>query len=70
MGHVLRSRTELKHGKNLRQGINGQPEPEHLCGAAQPGAEFVQLEVRDVEVAEGALMEDLSVPACASEKGS
>jgi hypothetical protein len=34
MRHVLRSRTELKHRKNLRQGINGQPEPQHLCSAA------------------------------------
>ena len=52
MRHVLRAGAELKHGKNLREGINGQPQPQHLCGAAQPGAQFVQLEVGDLEVAE------------------
>lgn len=39
----------------------------HLSGAAEPGAQFVQLEVRDMQVAEGMLMEELSVLACASE---
>ena len=61
MGHVLCSGTELKHRKNLREGINGQPEPEHLCGAAQPGAQFIQLQVREVQMAEEALMQDLRV---------
>jgi hypothetical protein len=65
--HVLRARTQKEHRKNLGAGINGQPEPQHLCGVAQPGAQFVQLEVREPEMTEGALMEDLSVPACASE---
>ncbi len=54
-------------GRIAREGIDGQPEPEDLFGAAQPGSSFVQLEMRDVEAAEAALMEDLSVPACASE---
>jgi len=56
MGHVLCSGAELKHRKNLRQGINGQPEPEHLLIAAQPGAQFIQLEVRELEMAEEALV--------------
>jgi hypothetical protein len=67
MRHVLRAGTEIEHGKKLRKGIDGQPQPQHLLIAAQPGAQFVQLEMRDVEVAEAALMEDLSVSACASE---
>jgi hypothetical protein len=33
----------------------------HLLVAAQPGAQFVQLYVREPEVAEGALVQDLSV---------
>src|SRR6266568_4560810 len=57
MRHILRAGTELKHGKKLREGIDGQPEPEHLGGAAQPAAQLVQLEVRQVELAEEALME-------------
>jgi hypothetical protein len=67
MGHVLCARTELKHRKKLGARIDGQPQPEHLCGAAQPRAEFVQLEVRDLQVAEATLMEVLSVASCASE---
>src|SRR5262245_36931631 len=69
MGCVLRSRAELKHRDSLGEGIDGQPEPEDLSGTAQPGAEFVQLEMRDVEAAEAVLMEELSVPACAREPG-
>jgi hypothetical protein len=34
MRHGLGARTELKHRKNLRQGIDGQPEPENVVGAA------------------------------------
>ena len=69
VGHVLCAWTELEDGKNLGERIDGQPQPEHLCGAAQPGSDFVQLEVRDVEVAEAALMEGLSMLACTSEPG-
>jgi hypothetical protein len=52
-------------GRSARARINGQPE--HLLRAAQPGAPFVQLEVREPEGAEAALMEDPSMFACASE---
>ncbi len=34
MRHGLRAGTELQHGKHLGEGINGQPEPEDLSGAA------------------------------------
>jgi len=61
MGHGLGAGAELKHRKNLGEGIDGQPEPEDLVGAAQPGSEFVQLEMRDVETAEAALVKGLSV---------
>src|SRR5258708_8813647 len=67
MCHVLCSGAELKHGQNLGERIDGQPQPEHVLRAAQPGSQFVQLEMRDVQVAEAALMEDLCVPTCASE---
>src|SRR5262249_17040980 len=52
MRHGLRAGAEIKHGKNLRQGINGQPQPKDLLGAAQPGSDFIQLHVRELEVAE------------------
>jgi hypothetical protein len=69
MCHVLRTRTELKHRDDLGEGIDGQPQPEDLCGSAQPGSQFVQLEVWEVQVAEAALMEELCVLACSSEPG-
>ena len=67
---MLCARNQREHGQNLGARIDGRPQPEHLCGAAQSGSNFVQLQVRDVQVVEGSLMEELSVLACASEKGS
>jgi hypothetical protein len=66
MGHSLCAGAELKHRQNLRTGINGQPQPEHLCGAAQPGTQFVQLEVGDLQGVEAVLVQGLSVLASAS----
>ena len=67
--HVLRAGTQLEDGKNLGAGINGQPEPEHLFGTAQAGAQFVQLQVREVEMEEEALVQRVRVYICTSEKG-
>ena len=67
--HVLRAGTQRKHRKKLRARIDGQPEPQHLCGAAQPGAQFVQLQVREVQMAEEALVQGMRVLACTSEPG-
>ena len=58
MGDSLGAGAELKHGQNLGARIESQPEPEHLTGTAQPGANFIQLQMREVQVAEGALMEE------------
>ena len=69
MRRVLRARTELKHRKNLGEGINGQPEPQDLLGVAQPGAELVQLEVRQLEVAEAVLVQCLCMLPCPREPG-
>ncbi len=54
-------------GRIARARINGQPED--LCGAAQPGAQFVQLQMREVQGAQAALIEGLSVRALAREPG-
>ena len=70
MRHILRSGTELKHRKNLGERIDGEPEPKHLLGVAQPGAQFVQLQMRDQEMTEEALVQDLCMFACASEPGA
>lgn len=69
MGHMLRSGAELKHRKNFRAGINRQPQPEHPCGAAQPGSQFVQLEMWEVEMVEESLVQDLRVLARTGQPG-
>jgi len=63
MSHGLAARAELKHRNNLGERIDGQPEPENLVGSAQPGAQFIQLKMREPERAERALVQCLSVLA-------
>jgi hypothetical protein len=36
---VLRAGAEIQHGQQLGARIDGQPQPQHLCGAAQPGSQ-------------------------------
>jgi hypothetical protein len=69
MSHVLGARTQLEHRQNLGAGIDGQPEPEHERGAAQPGAQLVQLQVREMHMAEAALVQNVRMPACTREPG-
>ena len=56
MGHVLGAGTQMEDGKNLRTWVDGQPQPQDVLRATQSGAQFVQLEVREPEMAEGALV--------------
>jgi hypothetical protein len=56
MGHGLSSGAELEHRKNFRARIDGQPQPEHLRGVAEPSAQFVQLQVWELEMAEEAFV--------------
>ncbi len=56
MRHVLRAGTQMEDRNDLCKGIDGQPEPEDLLVAAQPGAQFVQLEVWEPEMTEGTLV--------------
>ena len=65
MRHMLRAVLQLEHRQNLGAGIDGQPQ--NLLGAAQPGAQLVQLEVREMQMAEDALVQGVRVPACSSE---
>jgi hypothetical protein len=54
---MLGAGTQREHRKKLGARIDSQPQPEHLSRAAQSSSNFVQLQVRDVQVAEG-------VPLC------
>ena len=69
MCHGLCAGAELKYRKNFGEGIDRQPEPEHLCGTAQPGSQFVQLQMRELEVAEIALVQGLRMLASARQPG-
>jgi hypothetical protein len=69
LGHMLCAGTQMEHGKQLGARVDGQPEPQHLSGAAQPGAQFVSLQVRELEMTEEALVQGLCVQARTSEKG-
>jgi hypothetical protein len=69
MCHVLRAGTQIADRNDLCKGVDGQPEPEHVLRAAQPGAQFIQLEVRKLEVGEAAPMQDLRVLASAGQPG-
>jgi hypothetical protein len=67
MGHVLCAGTQMEHGYKLGARIDGQPEPQHVFIAAQSGAQFVQLDVWEPEMTEGAFVQRLSMFTSASE---
>src|SRR5437868_6388240 len=69
MGHGLGARAEVKRRKNLGERIDRQPDPENLMGAAEPGAQFVQLQMWEPQIGEGTLMQGLGVLTCAREPG-
>ncbi|OLE50964.1 MAG: hypothetical protein AUG51_25375 [Acidobacteria bacterium 13_1_20CM_3_53_8] len=41
MRGVLGTGAQMEDGKQLRSGVDDQPEPEHLCGATESGAQLV-----------------------------
>jgi hypothetical protein len=69
MCHVLCAPTQREDGKKLRTGVDGQPEPEHVLRAAQPGSQFIHVQMRDPQMTEAAFVQGLCLLACASEKG-
>jgi hypothetical protein len=62
--HLVRSRTQLEHRNALGEWIDGHPEPQNLRVAAQACSQFIQLQMRDLEMAERALMQDLGIRSC------
>ena len=67
---MLGSWTQMEHGNNLGALIDGEPEPQHLLSAAQPCAQFVQLQMWRVQMAEEALVQALCMLACTGQPGS
>lgn len=56
MRRVLSTGTQMEDGKQLRRGVDDQPQPQNAGMAAEPGAQFVQLQVWELEMAEEALV--------------
>ena len=69
MRRKLRAGTHMKHRNDFREGVDDQPQPQHLFGTAQPSAQFIQLEVWQMQRAKEALVQDVRVLACARQKG-
>jgi hypothetical protein len=67
MRGVLRAGAQMEDGKKLGARVDDQPE--HLFGAAQPGSQFIQLQVRELEMAEAALVQGWRVRARTGQKG-
>src|SRR5260370_1379570 len=63
MSCVLRARTQMQDRKDLRTGVDGQPQPQDVGVAAQPRPQLVQLAIGKLELTEKRLMQGLSVPA-------
>jgi hypothetical protein len=57
MRRVLCPCAEVQDRDELGERIECHPQPEHVGSVAQVGAQFVELEVREVELAEPAVME-------------
>ena len=69
MRRKLRAGSYMENRKDFREGVDGQPEPKHLPLATQPCSEFVQLQMWELELAEGAVVQDLCMFASTSQPG-
>jgi hypothetical protein len=56
MRRMLRPRPKVQNRDQFRQWVNGHPEPEDVGSTPKAGAQFVELEMRKMEVAEPALV--------------
>ena len=57
MGSILSARTEVEHRDQLAERVNDDPEPQHVGAVTQPRAEFIQLEVGQVQLLQPAVMQ-------------
>jgi hypothetical protein len=65
MGRMLCTQNQMQDRKNLCAGVDDQPQPQDLLGATQPRPQFVQLDIRKLEMTEKVLVKALSVLPCA-----
>jgi hypothetical protein len=64
LSHQVRPRAQWEHRNALGERIDSHPEPKDLRVAAQACSQFIQLQVRDLEMAEGALLQGLGMRSC------
>jgi hypothetical protein len=62
-------RPRCRAGRSARTGVDGQPQPQYLLGAAEPRPQFVQLEIGKLEMTEKVLVKALCVLPSAGEPG-
>src|SRR5262249_38757343 len=62
MCRILRARTQMQHGDQLADRINRQPQPQRVHAAPQPSAELVELDMQQVQVPQGAVVQRRTVP--------
>src|SRR5215467_436652 len=69
MCRVLRAGAQMEHRKKLRAWVDDQPEPQHMFTTPEPRSQFIELEMREPEMTEGALVQDLRMLASTSQPG-
>jgi hypothetical protein len=69
LGHLMRPRAQVEHRNPLGEWIDGHPEPQDLRVAAQACSQFIQLQMRDLEMArsERSCKVWACAPACSSQ---
>ncbi len=69
MRHLLHPRTKMQDRDEFRERVHRDPQPEYMGTLAQPRAQFVQLQVRELEVPKPAVVQGRTVLASAGEPG-
>jgi hypothetical protein len=69
VGHSLRTRTQMEHWNDFGDRVNGEPQPQAMSSTAQPSADLIQLHMRQMEGAKGAIVQRGAVRPCPHEPG-
>src|SRR5215207_6742706 len=59
----------MQHGDQLADRINRQPQPQRVHAAPQPNAELVELDMQQVQVPQGAVVQRRTVPTRTCQPG-
>jgi len=69
MRRVLGPRPEMQHRDELTDRIDGHPKPQYMRATPEPRAQFLQLDVGEMEVRQPARKERGTVLACTGHPG-